>query len=317
MDVSHGAIIPAMVPNLLSARIVAVSWLVALACWPLVWLSLAAAQGVGVLVQGGEWIGVAVPYGQHPWGLVNQPHVGFAATRGALYGYWAPPILAGLLLGLIPVLLFSSGRGWASELIVIQISSGACVLGLGWAPALGVLDGPAAGLSRFWGIPPEVTPLAAALLGALAIQVSIARLGGFLWQTPAGPTRARRLLTVLLHLWVPALGWLLAAALLGWKLPPRAVGTMSLVLLGGLAAAWFWVPRTPLSSRQAPGWGTFLLLTLAAVAAAGNVGWAGRAVEGQPQALLWGEPTATNNIRAAMTELRIRQRPALGEPRAR
>lgn len=294
-----------MVPNPFTPRVLTVSWLTAGLSWPAVWLALAVSQGVGVAIQGGEWIGLALPWGQHPWGLVNQPHVGFAASRGALFGYWLLPLLTAASIGLLPTLLGSSERGWTGELALIQISLGGCVLGLGWAPGLGVADGPAAGLARFWAVPPWSLPLTAALFGAVAIHGPVTRLGGFLWQTPAGPTRTRRLLVTLLHVAVPALAWGLASTALGWQPSLRALAALVLVLGSSFAAAWAWVPRAPLRTRRLPGWGGLAILALTALAVIAAATTAGRAVNGHARALLWGQPSLTNNVRPGMAVTRL------------
>lgn len=297
-----------MAANPLSFRILALSWLAALLTWPLVWLALASAQGLGVAVQGGEWIGAAVPWGQQPWGLVNQPHVGFAATRGALVGYWLPPLLAALGLATVPAALLPSGRGWPSELVLIQVSLGAGLLGLGWAPGLGIADGPIAGLVRFWSVPEWSVLAAAPILGAAGVYAALARLGGYLWQTPSGPTRVRRLVAALLHAGAPALAWPPAALALGWQPNPRALAGLAVVLLGSLVASWIWVPRAPLRSRREPGWGSYLVMGAMVAVLLIPIAWAGMAVDGHARALLWTEPGATNNVRPNMVVVRVMPR---------
>jgi hypothetical protein len=306
-----------MVPHPLSPRVVALSWLSTLVAWPLVWAAMTASQGLGVVLQGGEWIGVSLAWGQHPWALVNQPHVGFAATRGALGGYWLAPMIAGLLLAILPALLLSSGRGWTWELLLLQISMAGALLVLGWAPGLGMVDGPAAGLARFWRLPWWSQPLVCALLGGVAIHLPTMRLCGFLWHAPAGPTRRRRMLSVLLHGMLPALLWVVAVAAAGWPLPGHAVAGLAVVALGSLLAAWVWLPRAPLRPRALPGWPGWLALAAVSLALAGVSAWAGSASRGQPRALVWGHPGITNNVRPAMVVTRLTQPPAPEAPPAR
>jgi len=177
--------------NPLSFRVVVLSWLVALAVWPLTWIGLAAAQGVGALLAGGGWIGIAVPLGAHPLGLVNEPTVAFAGSRAALWLYWLAPALAALAVSAAAPPLAPAPPGWLGELTVFHAAASAAVLGLGWAPPLGAADGPAAGLLRFWGWQPGVLEAVAAGAGAVTIQLAVARLAGHLWSEP-GRLRAGR-----------------------------------------------------------------------------------------------------------------------------
>lgn len=274
------------------------------------------AQGLGVVLQGGEWIGVSLAWGQHPWALVNQPHVGFAATRGALVGYWLAPMMAGLLLAVLPALLLS-GQGWTGELLVLQTAMAGALLVLGWAPGLGLEDGPAAGLARFWRLPPWLLPLAGAIAGGVAIHVPTTRLCAFLWHSSPGPTRRRRVFTVLLHGTLPALLWIVAVASAGWPLPGHALAGLGVVALGSMLAAWVWLPRSPLRPRALPGWPGWLALAVISLVLAGVSGWAGSASGGKARALVWGHPGMTNNVRPAMVVTRLTPPPAPAVPPAR
>ncbi|OYV88174.1 MAG: hypothetical protein B7Z68_13555, partial [Acidobacteria bacterium 21-70-11] len=109
---AHSPIIAVMRLSPLSPRVVALSWGAALILWPLAWLLLAVAQGAGTAMAGGGWIGVAVPFGAHPWGIVNEPNVAFAGSRAALFLYWlAPPLLA-LAVAVVAPTLLPVPPGW-------------------------------------------------------------------------------------------------------------------------------------------------------------------------------------------------------------
>jgi len=299
----------------LQGRILLLSWLLAVVLWPLVWLLLPLAQGVGVAAVGGEWIGLSAPWGAQPWALVNQPGVGFSATREALLGYWLPPLLLPLLLALLPPPFMPSGQGWVSELGVYHLATAAAVLGLGWAPSLGVSDGPAAGLEVFWRLPSLAVVLLAAGAGVVGATMASLRLASPLWLAPGGPTRRRRVLVPLLHGGVPLALWCAAVCLGGWH--PRTAAALVAGAVAGLtavASAWF-VTHAPLVRRRAPGWGAILLVALLAVAGGGALAWAGAPQGRAPKGYLWGQERMTSNVRSGTVRIELRRLPAPTAPR--
>jgi len=292
------------------------SWGAALVAWPLAWLALACSQGVGTLVAGGVWIGVAVPLGAHPIGLVNEPSVAFAASRAALFLYWLAPPLAALALAALLPSIAPVPAGWLPEVGVFQLATASATLGLGWCAPLGVADGPAAGLERFWSVAPLVFVVASTLAGAAVVQLSVVRLGGHLWSEPGGPLRSRRLLVVVVHSFPPVVGWIAVAVAQGWGLPPSCVLTTGAVLLGALAGGWMWTPHAPLRLRPVAGWGLVLAVVAVGCAVAAGCAWAGAPRRGQAAALVWGTPGVTNNIRPAMAVVRVTPPPARRTPPA-
>lgn len=277
-----------------------VSWAAAGVAWPVAWVLLAVAQGIGVLLLGGGWIGVAVPLGQHPWGLVNEPTVAFAASRGALVGYWLAPMLLALAVA-VALPLAMSVRGWWGELLVFHVALASAVLGLGWAPPLGIGDGPAAGLARFWMLKPSLVVSVAVLLGVVAAQPAVIRLGGHLWSLQGGPQRLRRIAAVLAHTVPPALAWLACTALLGWPLATTACLALAAVLVGSWLGAWLWLPRAPLRTAPEVGWRRLTVAVLAGLVVTVALLWAGSPANGGARALLWGTKGMTNNVRTNMT----------------
>ncbi len=300
----------------LSPRVVALSWAVALVAWPLAWLALACAQGIGTVLAGGGWIGVAIPLGAHPLAIVNEPTVAFAGSRAALALYWLAPPVGALALAMLLPTVVPVPHGWLSEVFVFQLATAAATLGLGWAAPLGAVDGPAEGLARFWGVPPRAFVALSALAGAAAVQLTVARLSGHLWAYPRGPLRSRRVLVALVHALPPAACWLAAATALGWGLPPATLATTGVVLVGALVAGWVWTPHAPLRLRTGAGWGKVAgvaalgCLTLAAAA------WAGGNRRGHAVALEWGTPRETCNVRPGMVEVRLTPLPARRTPPA-
>ncbi len=292
------------------------SWAAALLAWPLAWLLLAVGQGLGTWTAGGAWIGVALPLGLHPWGVVNEPSIAFANTGTALLGYWLAPSLAALAATLLGPTLVPVPPSWISEVFVFQLATASAVLGLGWAPPLGIADGPAAGLARFWGISPMVFVSISAVVGAFVVQIAGIRMSSHLWAEPGGPTRRRRVLVALAHAFVPAAGWGLAVIALGWRLPLEAVVTAGAVLVGTLLGAWLWVPRAPLCLRPAVGWGNVLAVAVLGIAAFAGALWAGGPRGGGGVALVWGEPGQTNNVRPRVEVVRLTMHPAPKQPPA-
>jgi len=270
---------------------------VAAVAWPFAWLLLAAVQGMGVLLAGGRFIGISLPLGQVPWALVNQPDVAFASSRAALWGYWlAPALLAAGLAMALPVLV-PTGRKWGGELLVNHLALALAVLGLGWAPPLGLADGPVRGLERFFGVPPMPFLGACALAGAVAAPLAILRLSGSLWHLPTSLSRARRLAVVAVHALGPASIWVLLSLLLGWRPGPLPLITTGVVLAAAAVAAWLWLPRAALTRREAPSTGRLAVAWLFGLLVLALVLWAGAPTGGVRRALLWSKPSATNNIR--------------------
>jgi len=303
--------------NPLSPRVLVLSWAVALIAWPLAWLLLAVAQGLGTVVAGGGWIGVSVPLGLHPWGLVNEPSIAFAGTRAALFLYWLVPPLAVLAVAVLLPTVVPVPPSWLSEVGVVQLAVACAVLGLGWAPPLGVVDGPAAGLARFWGVSAGIFLGVTTALGALVVQLAVARLASHLWVEPGGPLRMRRLRVTLAHTFVPALWWGVAVVAQGWAVPPLAVMTTAAVLLGALLGAWWWVPASPLHPRPHLLWRTVVALALLGVAVFAVATWAGAPRRGNGTAFVWGYPGETNNVRPGMAVVRLMPLHAPRKPPAR
>ncbi len=282
------------------------SWALAVVLWPVAWWGVTVAQGIGVLLAGGGWIGVAVPLGAQPWALVNQPGIAYASSRAALWGYWLAPLLAPALLAvLLPWLAPAPSRGWSGELALFHLAFASAALGLAWAPPLGVADGPAAGLLRFWKVGSTHTLTVAALVAAVAVQGAVIRLAARWWAAPGGPRRNRRVLTAFVHGVMPALGWAAVAALAGWPPSGRSLQLLAGPLLGALAAALLWVPGSPLRRLERPEGRSLLLAAAAAAVVAVLALWAGAPAGGHTRALLWGEPAATNNIRTEMVRVRL------------
>ena len=307
--------IPVVPCHALSLRSVLLSWALALAVWPLAWALPVLAQGLATAAVGGDWIGASIPWGQVPWALVNEPGIAFAASRSAVLSYWLPPLLLPLALAVaLPLLWPTSGR-WVAELALFHAALASAVLGLAWATPLGMVDGPGTGLVRFAGLPPRLVALGLPLLACIAAPLAFRRLGGRLWPAWGGPTRRRRLALVLVHGALPGAAWICGACLLGWSMSPAALAGVAAVLVGSLLAGFVLVPRAALRAELSIGPKTLLAIALVAVAVLPVALWAGASHGGRPLALLWGQPTLTNNIRPAMLRRQLTlPRAATGRP---
>ncbi len=303
--------------NPLSLRVLVLSWGAALVAWPLAWLLLAAAQGLGTWAAGGGWVGVALPLGLHPWGVVNEPGIAFASTRAALFLYWLAPQLVVLAVACLLPTVVPVPPSWVSEVFVDHVATASAVLGLGWAPPLGTVDGPAAGLARFWSVPPAAFVGVAALTGALVVQLPGVRLASHLWAEPGGPTRRRRLVVTLAHCLVPATVWMVVAVAVGWSLTAEAVVGAGVVLVGAFIGAWLYVPTAPLAPRPELRWGKVSAVVVIGVAAMAAVLWAGAPRGGGGRAIVWGALSETNNLRPGVEAVHLTRRPAPKTPPAR
>lgn len=304
----------------LSARVILLSWATAAGIWPLLWWLLAAAQGLGTTAAGGSFIGLAVPLARQPWALVNQPTGAFSATMAALPAYWLAPALFALALAVAGPLIGPAPPSWWGELIVFHLAMAAAALGLGFAPALGIDDGPARGLLTFWQVPPALFMAVAACLGALGATFAVVRLSGFLWAAPGGPTRRRRLLVALVHGMMPGVAWLVVAWLAGWGLPVVASVLLVLVVLAPLAFAWTRIPHSALARPSRPGAVKLGLTLIAGGAVLVLAAAAGGPESGRVRGFVWREPGMTNNVRSAIVVHRVwlprpvtRPRPSQGQ----
>ena len=306
-----------MVQHVLSFRTIVLSWTIALALWPLTWAMAVTFQGLGTVFVGGHWIGAALPLGEAPWALVNEPGIAFAASRDALVAYWLPPIAVPAVLVLFLPVLAPTGGSWVGELALFHIVAALAVLDLGWAVPLGRGDGPAAGLARFWGVDPVTSGRVAGLVGAIGAALAVVRLSGYLWHLPGGPTRFRRLVVSSVNLVVPLVAWLAATALLGWQLRLPSVMGAAAVAVGGLVAAVLFVPRTAIVRPSPVNRSALVVSGACGLGVALASAWLGAAGdEGRPRAVLWAEQTATSNVRQEMQVFRLTPLPDPTTPRA-
>lgn len=300
--------IAGMPRGLLGLPQVLTSWLWAATAWVLVWWALPVAQGLATAAAGGQFIGLSLPTWTQPWALVNEPSVGFAASRTALWAYWLPPfVLAGVLALVLPQL--PTGPSLARHLFCHHLAFASACLGLAWLPSLGLEDGLLAGLSRFAKQDPQLWRWGLALLAGVLVRPVVTALASSLWHLPGGPTTGRKLLTWALHLGVPAGLWLGLVAASAPRFPaaslPPFLAALVLSLLWALVAR----PPHPLRQRELYPASTWLALALVFLLVVPSL-VAFSPVGTRPRGYLWGRERMTSNVRPEILKITLPLSPA-------
>jgi phage shock protein PspC (stress-responsive transcriptional regulator) len=305
--------IPTVPPRIFSLPLLCTSWAFGLLAWVLVWWALPACQGFAVALAGGQWIGLAVPPWTQPWALVNEPSVGFAATRTALWSYWLSPFLAAAVLALLLPQL-PTGSSWGARLLLLHLALAAANLGFAWLPGLGVEDGLLAGLARFFGLDPVLAPWGGVALTVLLQAPPLAWFASHLWHGPGGPTPARKLRLWAAHLVPPAASWLAAVAFTAPQLPRRSLATFLAAQLLALALLLGRKPPHPLGARELGRTTPFLAWALVLLLAVPS--WVAFApAAGRPKGYLWGRERLTSNVRREVLRLPLKLPLGHGAPR--
>lgn len=305
---AHAAIITGMPPRILSLGVLVTSLLVAACAWVLVWWLLPLAQGLATAMAGGQFIGVSVPTWAQPWALVNEPSVGFAATRTALWAYWLPPF-ALAVLGALLLPQFPAGVSLARHLFLNHLALAFALLGLGWLPGLGLDDGLLSGLSRFFGLEARLWLWVAALAAGLLTRPAVLAFTAYLWHTPGGPTPGRKAAVWAAHSGGPAASWLGFVAATAPRFPREALAPFLLALVLSLLWAVGTKPPHPLRTREIGAKAAWLALALALVVVAPSlVAFSPLAL--RPRGYLWGVERLTSNVRPEIRKLKLPLSPA-------
>ena len=291
--------------DLLGPPGVLAGWLAAAWALPFAALLAVLGQAAGAVMAGCSFIGLTLPVDRPVWALVNQPLLSFAASPAAS-GYWlgslvAPAVVAAFTLGFVP-----RPRSTAAELAAIQVVWSAIVVGLAWLPVLDLSDGHLARWLHFRRLPEPLVAAPAVLAAALAI-VPALRLLAMQRSARRHLGRGLRLLTVLLHLWLPASLWFALATVVAGQ--PAAIPLLAVAgpLLAVAVVAWIGYPAT-LARRLAPVTVGAFARGLMVATLLGSLTWlAGRPLsEDRRSGILWGAPTSTNNIRSWVEPLATR-----------
>ena len=300
-------------PNPNSPAAVIGSWLAALCGGVFSLAFVAGGQGLGAILGGCRWIGVTLPLDRQAWALVNQPSLAFA-TQPSAAGYWLGGIATCLLAASLVIPLLPRPRGLTWELAALQISWMASVLGLGWMALLDPWDGH---LGRFLRLHDVSAPAAwlVPMLGAWAALIPTLRLLALARGAQPQLTRVGRMMTVFIHLVLPAFVWIATAVVMVNRAGPSFRGTPLEVLgpletlwppvvaaglpcVAALMMAWLAFPRPWVHHLEPVRLKAIIGLLAAAVVLVGFLIALGAPTgAGKRRGVLWSQPDSRNNIR--------------------
>lgn len=283
--------------------------------------AIAVGQGVGSLLAGCRWIGLTVPMHRQVWALVNQPSLAFG-SHGSSIGYWLGGTVACGCLAALTVPLWPRPRSLVAEIVALQVSWMAAVVGLGWMALVDPFDGHLAKWLYFHQVSAAVVWVVP-VLGAWISLIPAARLLGLERNGNPQLTRFGRMWSLTVHLAVPALAWLGVAS---WQLlsvlesaagdpflsrlpieavgPPLLAGILPIVAVVGMG--WFAYPR-PWAHRLEPARLTPVLLVVVAAVLVSGLQWAVGAPtdSGGARAVQWSNSDSRNNLRSWVVPAKV------------
>jgi len=282
--------------DLMTPRVLGISWLVAATALPLALVTAMVGQGLGALAGGCGWIGLSLPIDRQVWALVNQPVLNFA-SRPVAAGYWLGSLILPLAVAATLVPFLPRARSLIAELAVVQVAWGAAMVAVAWLPFLDADDGHLVRWLALHGMPARVTWLLP-LLGAGAALLPTLRLLELARRQRQHTGRSYRLAVVAAHLALPLAVWVGTASAIRGSLPLAAVIAVAVALSASLVLTWFRYPAPFVHPLREPSVGGVLGLALAVVVMAGILWVGGRRLPDEKSAgVLWGQPLAFNNIR--------------------
>jgi len=291
-------------PGMGAPSLIFVSWLAAAGAFPFALVTAAGGQGLGALVGGCSWIGISLPMDHQPWALVNQPVLNYASQPAAIgywWGSWLVPMLFAVALGM----LRPRSRSWTVELVTVQAAWAVVVVAGAWLPLLDADGGHIVrwlALNRLPAAAVWAAPLAAAAVGLVpAIQLlELAR------RQRSDLGRARRTALVTIHLAVPAVLWVGVTAAVAGGLSVRAVTGLGVPVAAVVALAWLRFPSPHVRRLQPPTARGVAALAVGVGLVIAVVWLTGRPLaDGRSAGLLWGKPSAFNNIRTWIDPLPV------------
>ena len=296
-------------PGTASSSVIALSWLAATAALPLALIGAAFGQGLGALIGGCHWIGVALPLDRQIWALVNQPVLNFASLPRA-GGYWLGSTLLPLVVAVTVIGFLPQARSLVTQLVCVQISWGMSLVAVAVMPVLDSGDGHLARFLALHGWPTTLVWLFPVFAAVAALWPTL-RLLQLARRRRSEIRRSYRLLIVVMHLGVPAMGWLALLSLIHGSVLIPAIIAAGPPLFAGLAFAWFRYPGPYVRRLEKPRAGEITVLTLAAGILIATVWFAGRPLSnGRSAGVLWGTAQSSNNIRPWIEPWSITSDPA-------
>lgn len=289
------------------------SWLAAL-CGGLFALGMTAGgQGLGAILGGCRWIGVTLPIHRQTWALINQPSLAFS-TQNAAVGYWFGGVLLCFLATAFLIPLLPRPRGLTWELVIVQFSWMAAVVGLGWMVLLDPWDGHISRFLRLHDASPALVWLIP-VLGAWAALIPTLRLLGLARGAHPQLTRSGRLLTVIIHLVVPTGAWVGVGLVLVSRFDSRVQGSLleglpafealwppalaaTLPMIAALILAWLAYPRPWIYHLDPIGLKSSLFLLVAGMVLVGlQLILGGPLASGKCRGVVWSHADGRNNVR--------------------
>jgi hypothetical protein len=276
--------------------VIAISWLGASAALPFALIVAAFGQGFGAVAGGCHWIGVTLPLDRQIWALVNQPVLNFASLPRA-GGYWLGSIFVPLVVAITIIGFLPQARSWVTQLSCIQIAWAMSLVAVAVLPVLDSEDGHLARFLMLHGRPTTLVWLSPVLAAGAALLPTL-RLLQLARRRQPDIRRSYRLLTVAIHLGVPAAGWLGIVSLVHGGLLIPSIFAAAAPVVAALTFAWFRYPGPYVRPLERPNAGQIVGLALAAVMVATIVWVAGRPLADDRSAgVLWGTAQSSNNVR--------------------
>jgi hypothetical protein len=282
--------------DLLRSKVSSYSLLAAAVAAPATLVLSALGQGAGAVVAGCQWIGISVPVGRQVWALVNQPSMAFASEDRALW-YWLGSLLVPLAAAALTVHLGPRARSLSAELLAVHVAWASATIGLAWLPLVDAHDGHLSRLLYLRDLPEQLV-WGAPLLGALLGCIPALRLTSLALRARRNLSRAARLGLVTLHLAVPTAAWFALTSWINQAVTPRLAWGLAAPVITALALTWFRYPAAHVRTLdEISGWAA-VRAVLAIAVLGSTLWWTGRpSGPDRWRGLLWGTPSALNNIR--------------------
>ena len=283
-------------PEIGAPSVFAISWIAAIAAFPLALVVAVLGQGLGALVGGCQWIGASLPLDRPVWALVNQPTLNFASLPTA-GGYWLGSLLVPLIVAALVIPFLLRTRSLIVEVSVIQLAWGAAVVAVAWLPLLDQGDGHLARWLDLHDLPPTLVWLAPALAAGAGLLPTL-RLLELARRRRKDTGRAYRVLLVVIHLVAPVVVWVGLGSLVRSSVPLEATLAIAVPACAAIVLAWLRYPAPYVRPIERPAVSSVAALVICAAAAVALVWNTGRPLPDDASAgVLWSQPQAYNNIR--------------------